>query len=336
MFCLTCGAEGTGAAVACPVCGQPSSVPGEPATTERTQAPALDDAPSTGLHFTPTTSATIRPLPASAASASLPRTSARAERELSLVLTTTAVALAVDVLVPWMDAGTTRVPLVRAGTAVWFLLLALAAVVFVTMRVGLRHHAVWSALPFALGVFLLGAALTLWTMLPRLGPAPTSISTIVRSSTGSADTPPPLIGWHGAVSVIATSTYTPDVGLYTFIGGSAILAFAGFLLLRRAPAPAIRTVSSAAAAVAPIPVAPGTAAVLPAVFASASAAAPGARGQPERVEFRAASRDPAAPSAGRAETPTAPTLPPGVVLPGTPAWNQPHDRPLRLRHATVA
>ncbi|MBF6591925.1 MAG: hypothetical protein IVW57_15560, partial [Ktedonobacterales bacterium] len=123
-----------------------------------------------------------------------------------------------------------------------------------------------------------------------------------------------------------TAAYTPDIGLYLFLGGAVLLVISGYQLLFSTHADQLATAPYAMPAAMRAPYAIS---IAPVASASPFSAVPGAP---------AASPDASMPALATPTT-TTPDEPPGAasgpVLPGTARWDQPQEAPLPLRPSVL-
>jgi hypothetical protein len=234
--------------------------------------------------------------------------------------------MGLDVLAPWVLVGGQHVSIIRIGSPVLVLLAGLL-LPMVAVRPTFRKRPLWAVLPLVLGSLCLGGALGVLVLLSWLAPR---VSLIGANSTSTPST--------------LTPAYSADIGLYLFLAGAALLMVSGyqFFVTARESFPTLI---------------PTTGVAIPYDVYTASFATPqstSARRDPEPGAFSEVSlqRDTAANAPPSSQPPATESSQPapapstassngntgsshGPILPGTTAWNQPHDTPTPTQQSSL-
>lgn len=214
MFCLGCGAEAPLRAVKCPVCGRDlgrndgelqntgSALPVFSPTASYAQYPKPVSAPLVAGNAGAVAGPTIQGLPRDA------------HGRAALV---TVIAMAADLLVPWVVVNGTHRSIASVGAPALLALPVLGAALLPLLAPALRRNPAYAALPMIVGALCVGAGGVLWAVLTYLS---YRLSVVAPAGTFPLQSPGPS----------AYGTF-PDVGIYLFILGGAVLIFTGFHIL---------------------------------------------------------------------------------------------------------
>jgi hypothetical protein len=261
--------------------------------------------------------------------------------------------LAANLLAPWSIVYGQRQTMMHLGAPAWGLVALFALAALPLVRPAYRQEPLISVLPLVVGTFCAGIGAMYWLLLFRENEQASAISA-----------PVPL---NGSIVSAPGVVIAPDVGLYLFLLGSAVLAVIGYQLFLaaaasrtattaatlaatpRAPQPATAanagqagvTVASIRVAGASLGVVGASQTLAPSSRAEAGAAAGAVPGQPGGIGLIGQNDQnghvpilAAAPGVEH-EAPASRTSDSGVqvVLPGSPAWTEPPQQPTVIRHS---
>lgn len=314
MFCLGCGAETPPRAVKCPVCGRDlGGTAGEVsyAISPTASGNALPMPPAAALYKPPAlASATSAPASPSITRGDLDGMGIPRDAHGRAVLVTI-IAMAVDLLAPWVVTNQTHHAAAAIGAPALVALPILGAALLPLVSPALRKTPTYAALPMIIGGLCVGAAGAFWALLTYLS---------YDYSIASALLPPS-----------PTFVIGPDVGVYLFMLGGAVLIFTGYPVFL-----------SAAAGVSPGSAAPMTATPAPTLAAPVTIPLPPPPAMPPYLQAQIGATSQPAPTFGatsdpygRPSLPLASYTPPpapaisdgtgGVSLPGGDSTERGHE-----------
>jgi hypothetical protein len=217
-----------------------------------------------------------------------------------------AIVLALDLQAPWVAFDGTHISPARFSLPMLLVAGLLIAAAGSVIYAPFRQRPYYAAYPVVLGAAAFGAAATLTLM---VGPFASPLSAAFVAHVLASPVVAQNLANPTPVSTPPTIELAADIGLYVFLGGSAIFTVAGYQLFVNAAVssavPAATAGQANPAATSPS-AAPGR--VEPAAFVSAGMSTPSDRGSL-----------PPPPSRDQA----------GVVLPGSAGWDRPMDAPSR-------
>lgn len=158
------------------------------------------------------------------------------------VLLITAIAMAADLLLPWLNSFGQRQAPAQLGLPILPVVVVLVLAIVPLVRPSFRARPPLAVLPVVVGGMLLGLSLVAWG--------------IMTYASYQMSQQPQQLGPDGTLISPPPQTVGPDVGVYLFILGSAILIVTGYhVFLEAARKSAPTTVNLAAAVIPPPPVA---------------------------------------------------------------------------------
>lgn len=261
MFCMGCGAEAPFGAARCPVCGR--DLGGNNGDARDAPRVARSLAPAGAPPASPSSTSSYQSIErlgslslgagagAAASGQNLPGLPRDTHGRVALA---TAIAMAVDLLLPWAVVNGEHRAIATIGALALLALPLLAAAALPLFNPALRRKPIYAVLPLIVGALCVGAGCTLWATFTYL-----SYKLVFFSAANPGD-----FSSSGTGFILSLS---PDVGLYLFILGGAVLAFTGYhiFVATAARASSMTVPASRVAASMPMPPRSSAHAILPTV-----------------------------------------------------------------------